>query len=518
MKSVSASASHPQAPSAVKRIVILGGGSAGWMTAAALAQAFQGSRSIRVVDSDAIGTVGVGEATIPQMRSFNHAIGLEEEEFLRRTKATFKLGIEFVDWGQLGERYLHTFGGVGRDMGLVAFHHFWVRMRNQGRAEPLEAYALNSLACEAQRFAPEARPPHLDGPPVPLSYAYHFDAGLYAATLRQISEARGVRRTEGRVRQVLQRPGDGFVTALVMESGEQIEGDLFIDCSGFHGVLIEDALHTGYDDWTHWLPCNRAVAVPCASVQPLTPFTRSTARSAGWQWRIPLQHRIGNGHVFSSEHLSEDEATATLLANLDGPALAEPRTLRFTTGKRKQMWNKNVVAVGLASGFLEPLESTSLYLVQSSISRLIQFFPHADFNQADIDEHNLQADEEFERIRDFIILHYHLTRRDDSPFWRHVRTMEVPETLRRKMQAFERAGHLHPLARDLFADPSWLQVMVGQGLMPRRHHPLADQLTDAECDFFLKHVHRHLAGIAQSLPHHADYVARYSGLASAQPA
>jgi tryptophan 7-halogenase len=496
------------APS-VQRIVILGGGSAGWMAAAALSHAFHGKPSIHVVESEAIGTVGVGEATIPQMRAFNHALGLNESEFLRRTQGTFKLGIEFVDWGQRGERYLHTFGGVGRDLGLASFHHFWVRMHNEGKAQPLDAYALNSLMAEANRFAREARPLQGEGLSVPVSYAYHFDAGLYAATLRQISEARGVRRTEGKVVRALQRPSDGFVTALQMENGEQIEGDLFIDCSGFRGMLIEDTLHTGYEDWTHWLPCDRAVAVPCEGVAPLTPFTRATARNAGWQWRIPLQHRIGNGHVFSSAHISEDEATAQLLAHLDGPALAEPRTLRFKTGKRKKMWHKNVVAMGLASGFLEPLESTSLYLVQSSLSRLIKFFPDGDFHQADIDEHNAQADEEFERIRDFIILHYHLTRRDDSPFWQQVRTMSIPESLHRKMAAFGRAGHLHPAHLDLFSDPSWLQVMVGQGLVPRRHHPLADHLSGAECEFFLQHVNKQLQSIAMKLPDHADYVRNY---------
>jgi tryptophan 7-halogenase len=498
--------SQPHRPGPVNRIVILGGGSAGWMAAAALSQAFQGKRSIHVVESEAIGTVGVGEATIPQMRSFNHALGLDEDEFLRRTQGTFKLGIEFVDWGALGERYMHTFGSVGRDLGLVPFHHFWVRQRHLGRALPLDAYALNSLMSEAHRFSREAKPLQGAGEAVPISYAYHFDAGLYAATLRQISESRGVQRTEGKVLRALQRPADGFITALVMESGEQIDGDLFIDCSGFRGMLIEETLCTGYEDWSHWLPCNRAVAVPCESVSPLTPYTRATARTAGWQWRIPLQHRIGNGHVFSSAHIGEDEATAQLMSSLDGRALAEPRLLRFTTGRRKKMWHKNVVAMGLASGFLEPLESTSLYLVQSSISRLIRFFPDTEFFQPDIDEHNAQADEEFERIRDFIILHYHLTRRDDSHFWRQMQAMDVPETLRRRMQAFAHAGHLHAAHRDLFSDPSWLQVLVGQGLLPRRHHPLADQLNDAECAFFLQHVHQNLAGIAKRLPQHGDFV------------
>lgn len=506
MTSQPAAPASSHSPPPIRNIVILGGGSAGWMAAATLSQVFQGTRTIRVVESEAIGTVGVGEATLPQMREFNHALGLDEHAFMRRTGATFKLGIEFVDWGQRGERYMHAFGGVGRNLGLTPFHHFWTRMRAQGKAQPLDAYALNAVVARAHRFAPAARSAHADQPDVPLAYAYHFDATLYAAALRNISEGRGVRRTEGRVSGVLQRPADGFVTALVLEDGERIEGDLFIDCSGFRGVLIEEALHAGYEDWSHWLPCDRAVAVPCAGTKPLLPFTRATARSAGWQWRIPLQHRIGNGHVFSSEHLSEDEAMAQLMTSLDGPALAEPRALRFKAGRRKKSWHKNVVALGLASGFLEPLESTSLFLVQSGLSRLIQFFPDAEFHQPDIDEHNRQACDELERIRDFVILHYHLTQRDDSSFWRRVRTMSVPDTLSSKLQAFAHAGHLHALPRDLFADANWLQVLVGQGLQPRRHHPLADQLTDAECEFFLRKVHQRFSDVAHELPSHDEFL------------
>ena len=486
----------------IRRIVILGGGSAGWMAAATLSEAFQGTLDIHVVESEAIGTVGVGEATLPQMRAFNLALGLDEADFLRRTHGTIKLGIEFADWGQLGDRYMHVFGGVGRDLGLVPFHHFWTRMRRQGHAQPLDAYALNGLAACRKRFAPQA------AKNVPLAYAYHFDAGLYATTLRELSQSRGVQRTEGRVLQAMQHGDDGFVTALAMESGECIDGDLFIDCSGFRGVLIEETLRTGFEDWSHWLPCDRAVAVPCESAGAPDLFTRASARGAGWQWRIPLQHRTGNGLVFCSEHLGEDEATAQLMASLDAPPLAEPRLLRFKAGRRRKAWHRNVVAIGLSAGFLEPLESTSLFLVQSALSRLIQFFPDTSFDLDGINEYNRLADDELERIRDFVILHYHLTRRDDTPFWRHMRAMDVPDTLQRRLRNFACAGHLHSQARDLFTESNWLQVLVGQGLLPQRHHPLADRLTDAECSFFLEHVHRQLGELVDTLAPHGPALAR----------
>jgi len=486
----------------IRRVVILGGGSAGWMSAATLSQAFQGTLDIHVVESEAIGTVGVGEATLPHMREFNLALGLEEADFLRHTRGTIKLGIEFADWGQLGDRYMHVFGGVGRDLGLVPFHHFWMRMRRQGRAHALDAYALNGLAARRGRFAPQF------GANASLAYAYHFDAGLYATTLRRLCEARGVRRTEGRVLGALQRPQDGFISALALDSGERIEGDLFVDCTGFRGMLIEETLRSGFEDWSHWLPCDRAVAVPCESAGPPDLFTRASARGAGWQWRIPLQHRTGNGHVFCSEHISEDEATAQLLASLDAPPLAEPRTLRFKAGRRSKTWHRNVVAIGLSAGFLEPLESTSLFLVQSGLSRLIQFFPDSGFDQEGIDEHNRQADDEMERIRDFVILHYHLTRRDDTAFWRRMQSMSVPDTLRRRVRNFAGAGHLQSIARDLFTDANWLQVLVGQGLLPERHHPLADRLTDTECRFFLEHVHRQLGDFVDALPRYEHATAR----------
>jgi tryptophan 7-halogenase len=495
------------------RIVVVGGGSSGWMVAAALSKVVEGKHSISLVESEEIGTVGVGEATIPQMRLFNQALGIDEDDFVRRTQGTFKLGIQFVNWGALGDRYIHTFGAVGQGLGMVPFQHYWARLRARGQAGDISRYAINTAACNANRFARRVAVPGL--PALDVAYAYHFDAGLYARYLRGQSEGRGVQRIEGKIERVEQRPEDGFVSAVVLGSGERVEGDLFIDCSGFRGLLIEQTLKTGYEDWTHWLPCDRAAAVPCVRTTPLTPYTRSTALAAGWQWRIPLQHRIGNGHVFSSRHISEDEATAQLMAHLDGRPLAEPRPLRFVTGKRKKLWNKNVVAVGLASGFLEPLESTSLYLVQSSISRLIHFFPDTGFDSATIDEHNRQADEEFERVRDFIILHYHLTRRDDTPFWRQVRDMEIPQTLARKMALFGQSARLHRSHLDIFTEESWLQVMLGQGLEPRAYHPLAELLTEDECRYFLSSIEQGVARQAQAMPTHAEFIAANCSAAKA---
>ena len=491
-----------QAP--VRRIVILGGGSSGWMTAAALSKVLMGQVAIHLIESEEIGTVGVGEATIPQIRQFNAGLELDEAQFVRETQATFKLGIEFVNWGRLGDRYIHSFGQVGQDLGMVPFHHYWLKARRQGQAADLSEYAINTMAARAGRFAPEARAAGL--PPQPVYFAYHFDAGLYARFLRKLSEAAGVVRHEGRVVDVRQRGHDGFIESLQLASGEVIEGDLFIDCSGFRGLLIEDVLKTGYVDWSEWLPMDRAVAVPSESVGPPPPFTRATAHAAGWQWRIPLQHRVGNGHVYCSRFISDDEATAVLLGNLQGRPLADPRPLRFTTGKRRKLWHKNVVAVGLASGFLEPLESTSLYLVQSSISRLIQFFPHAGFSQADVDAHNRLADEEFERVRDFIILHYKATERDDSPLWRYVRDMPVPEPLQEKLDLFRHTGRILRSPGDIFTEPSWLQVMEGQRLLPQAHHPLADLLKPEECAHFVAGVREAVRRQVASLPLHQDFI------------
>jgi tryptophan halogenase len=489
----------------IRQVVIVGGGTAGWMAAATLAKTLGPDVAIRLVESDEIATVGVGEATIPQIKLFNGVLGLDEDEFVRETQGTFKLGIEFVDWGKLGDRYLHAFGAVGHDLGLIPFHHYWLRHRQAGGDTRLWDYSLNDIAAHANRFGRMATVGDTKLPG--LAYAFHFDAALYAKYLRKYAEQRGVVRTEGKIREVSLHEPDGFVESVTLESGEAIGGDLFIDCSGFRGLLIEGALKTGYDDWSHWLPCDRALAVPCARTEPLTPYTRATARTAGWQWRIPLQHRTGNGMVDCSRHLSDDEAAATLLANLDGEALAEPRPLKFVTGRRKKFWNRNVVALGLSSGFMEPLESTSIHLTQSGLSRLLSLFPDKRFNPVDIDEYNRQAGLEFERIRDFIVLHYKATTRTDTPFWRDCAAMEIPDTLARKIGVFANAGRLYREDEDLFAEVSWLQVLLGQGIEPATHHPLADNLTEEQLTGFLSDLRQILGGAARALPSHADFIA-----------
>ncbi len=492
----------------IRRIVIAGGGTAGWMTAAALAKILKGSVNITLVESDEIGTIGVGEATIPMIQRFNQVLEIDEDEFLRETQGTFKLAIEFVDWGAPGERYMHGFGRIGQALGTVPFDQYWQKLYQAGRAADLAEYSITRVAASRNRFV---RPVTEAGnsPLAEIAYAFHFDASLYARYLRRYAEARGVQRVEGRVEEVMLRGSDGFVDSLVLAGGARVAGDFFIDCSGFRGLLIEQALKTGYEDWSHWLPCDRAVAVPCASVTPLTPYTRSTARTAGWQWRIPLQHRIGNGHVFCSRFMSEDEATGILLANLDGEALAEPRTLRFVTGMRRKAWNRNVVAVGLAGGFMEPLESTSIHLIQTAIARIVEFFPSAQMQDADVDEYNRQSRFEFERIRDFLILHYHLTRRDDSPFWRQCRAMEIPETLQRKMALYRSQGRIVRENNELFAEVGWLQVMHGQGLRAQAHHPLADLIDEAETESYLQGVRDVVRQCAEVMPPHAEFIARH---------
>ena len=492
-------------------IVIVGGGTAGWMTAAALSTVLRGRYRIRVVESDEIGTVGVGEATIPQIQRFNAVLGLDEAEFVRETQGTFKLGIEFVNWGRLGERYMHGFGRLGQDVWTVPFDQYWHRLRALGRAHPLEQYSITRMAAKANKFMP-ARPDLGNSPLADIAYAYHFDASLYARYLRRLSESRGVQRTEGRISHATRR-GEGLhaghIDAVVLESGERIAGDLFIDCSGFRGLLIEQTLQTGFEDWTHWLPCDRALAVPCESASPLTPYTRSTAHRAGWQWRIPLQHRIGNGHVYCSQHISDDEAAATLLSNLDGAPLADPRPIRFRTGMRRLAWHENVVAIGLASGFLEPLESTSIHLIQQGIQQLIDFFPDRGFSPADVAEFNRANRFHYERIRDFIILHYHLNQRDDAPFWQACATMAVPETLTEKMDLYRSRGRVVRRDNELFAEVGWIQVMEGQNLHPEAAHPLAGLLDDAAAQEHLERVRQVIAKCVEVMPGHADYIAQH---------
>jgi tryptophan halogenase len=484
-------------------VVVVGGGTAGWMSAALLARALGDTVRIRLVESEEIGTVGVGEATIPQIRHFNAFLGLDENAFLAATQGTIKLGIEFVDWRSPGQSYLHAFGDIGRPLGAVPFHHYWLAGRPKGDDHSLWDYSLNARAAFAGRFDRTVR--KAGGAAEPLTHAFQFDAALYARFLRAHAERLGVVRTEGKILSTALREPDGFVRSVTLESGEVVEGDFFIDCSGFRGVLIEQALKTGYEDWSDLLPCDRAIAVPTANVEPPRPYTQAIARPAGWQWRIPLQHRTGNGHVFCSRFISEDEAVAQLTANLEGEMLAEPRTLKFVTGRRNKFWNKNVLALGLASGFMEPLESTSIHLIQSGLSRLLNLFPDKGFAQRDIDEYNRQTGLEYERIRDFLVLHYWANQRQE-PFWKACRETAVPADLIRKVELFRAHGRLFKEPDDLFLEASWLQVLVGQGIMPDGCHPMTGQLTDDQLLGFLADLRKITADGAAALPAHGDFL------------
>jgi tryptophan halogenase len=484
-------------------VVIAGGGSAGWMTAAALSNAQPGCR-ITLVESEEIGIVGVGEATIPPIRHFNRMLGLDEFEFLRRTKGSYKLGIQFVDWVEPGRRYFHPFGTYGRAFDLAHFLYYWQQAQQRGQvSSSVDEYCMAWAVAAQARFAPP-----LSDPRSVLStydYAYHFDASLYAAFLREVSERRGVTRIEGRIVECRLNGETGDVETLRLQDGREVSGDLFIDCSGFRGLLIEEALHTGYEDWTHWLPCDRAVAVPCESAGDFLPYTRSTARTAGWQWRIPLQHRIGNGYVYSSNYLDDAGAAATLLADLDGKALAEPRTLRFVTGRRRLIWNRNVVAIGLSSGFLEPLESTSLHLIQANILRLLARFPSRHIDPAVRDEFNRIANSELERVRDFLILHYHLNRRGDGDLWRYCANMPIPDTLSESIGHFRRHGRLVQREHELFVKASWLAVHVGQLNIPEAcDEPPRAQGTDSAQ--WLEKMRATLQAEANRLPTHQQYI------------
>lgn len=491
----------------LKKILIVGGGSAGWMAAALFSRLFRGLYDITLIESEAIGTVGVGEATIPAIKTFNALIGLDEADFMRRTQASFKLGIQFIDWDRIGSSYIHGFGVIGRDLEWLRCHQYWLKMRAAGRASDFAAYSINTAAALQNRFM-RADPQRTGSPLGHIAHAFHFDAGLYAKYLRGLSEAAGVRRREGKIASVQLRPDDGFVQSVTMDDGAVEAADLFIDCSGFRGLIIEEAMKTGYEDWTHWLPCDRALAVPCARTEPFTPYTRATARPAGWQWRIPLQHRTGNGHVYSSRYMDEAEAERILLSNLDGDQLAEPNRIRFVAGKRRQVWNKNCVAAGLASGFLEPLESTSLHLIQSVLTRLVRLMPDGGFDPTTIAEFNRQMDFEYERIRDFVILHYKATYRDDTPFWRDCRDMAVPDTLQRKMDLFRANGRVFREDDELFTEESWIQVFLGQGVIPAGYDPLVDVTPKAEIERFLNDVETVIGKCVAVMPSHADYVAR----------
>ena len=494
-------------PAELKTVTIVGGGTAGWMTAAALAKVMGPRVRITLVESEDIGTVGVGEATIPAIMLFNNMLRIDENEFVRETRATFKLGIEFVNWRREGHRYMHAFGAIGKDLGYIPFHHYWLDDVLEGRGGSLWDYSFNYHVAMAGRFG---RMPQIEGAPLSgLHYAFHFDAGLYAAYLRRYAERLGVTRIEGKIADVSLDGETGDIRSLKLEDGREVGGAFYIDCSGFRGLLIEGALKTGYEDWSHWLPCDRALAVPCENARPLTPYTRSTARKAGWQWRIPLQHRTGNGHVYSSGFTSDDDARTALMSNLDGAALADPRPLRFTTGRRRACWTKNCIAVGLASGFLEPLESTSIHLIQMAIERIVMLFPHTEENDRMRAEYNQSAAREMEFIRDFIILHYHLNGREGEPFWDYCRNMSVPDSLTHKIELFRENGSIHPAPYDLFQLPAWLQVMWGQGVTPKTCHPFVQAVSPQDRADYMQGIRDILAGEVHKLPTHEAFIARH---------
>ena len=490
----------------IKKIVIMGGGTAGWMTAAAMSKLLGSNYcEIILVESDEIGIVGVGEATIPTMSVFNKTLDLDENDFIRKTQSTFKLGIEFVNWGKIGSRYIHAFGDVGKDMNAIHFYQYWLKLHLAGKADDISAYTLNTAACQQKKFM---RSMNAGNSPLSnIAYAFHFDASAYARYLRSYAEDRGVTRIEGKVQEVKLRAHDGFIESLLLANGQVIEGDLFVDCSGFNALLLGDALKVGYEEWSHWLPCNRAWAVQCENHEEPVPYTRSTAHAAGWQWRIPLQNRVGNGHVFSNQHMDEEEARTILLNNLEGAPLMEPRLIKFVAGKRKEIWHKNCVAIGLSSGFLEPLESTSIHLIQSAIARLLALFPSGSFDQEDIDEFNRQSDFEYEKIRDFLILHYHLNQRDDSEFWRYCRNMPVPETLTRKLNLFKNNGRIFRHTVEMFSELSWVEVMLGQGITPNSYNPLVDRMPENEIEQRVESVKQVIQRSVDYMPTHAQFIA-----------
>ncbi len=492
--------------SRINKIVIVGGGSAGWMAAAALSRYLSTEHyQISLVESDQIGIVGVGEATIPGIREFNQKLGIDEAEFMRATHATFKLGIEFNDWTAKGDSYIHPFSYFGHDMNGVSFHDYWVKAHKNGDTTPLSAYAPGYMAAIEHKFTyPNQDPKSL------LSryfYAFHFDATLYGQYLRGFAEKAGVQRVEGKVVDVA-LDEKGFIEHVQLESGQQVAGDLFIDCSGFRGLLIEQALHSGYQDFSHWLPCDRAVAVQTESVEDPIPFTQSNAQDAGWQWRIPLQNRVGNGYVFCSQYISDDEAIDCLLQNVKGKVLTEPRVLRFVTGRRNQFWQKNCVAVGLSSGFLEPLESTSIHLIQTSIMKLINMFPDQNFHQADIDEYNRQMAAQFDQVKNFLILHYKTTQRTDTPFWRYCKNMSIPDELAYRIDLFEQTGQIARCDQEIFVHENWMAVLFGQKLTPQYYHPKVDCLPDDQLKMILQQMKQAVANTVAAMPTHMETIHR----------
>jgi len=485
----------------VKKVIIVGGGTAGWMAAASVSKLIGNTVRVSVVESDEIGTVGVGEATIPSMITLHKLLNIDERDFMTSVQGTFKLGISFENWKNVNENYIHSFGFTGKDCWAAGFQHFWLKGKQQGLSSEFGDYCNELQAAKNNKFAVL--------PNNGMNYAFHMDAGLYAKYLRKIAEKHGCQRIEGKITEVQTNSDTGYIERLILEKGQTIDGDLFIDCSGFSGLLINKTLNTEYEDWTEFLPCDSAVAVQTGSIEEPIPYTRSIAREAGWQWRIPLQHRVGNGMVFCSKHLSDDQAIQTLLDNVDGEVLSKPRIIKFTTGQRRQHWNKNCIALGLAAGFLEPLESTSIHLIQRGIIRLLQMFPTQGINQSDMDEFNAQMREEFLFVRDFIVLHYHVTERDDTPFWRQCRDMKIPETLQHRIDLFKDSGRIFQKDNDIFTENSWSQVMLGQGLMPEEFHPIVNMMTDKELENFLNSIQASVNHLVDQLPSHQQFINSY---------
>jgi tryptophan halogenase len=489
----------------IRSIAIVGGGTAGWMAAVSLAQFLKKLNvRIRLIESEQIGTIGVGEATIPPIMHYIRAAGIDENDLIRKTKATFKLGIEFKDWTRIGHSYMHPFGQTGIDMGPVAFSAYWLKALREGKARRLEEYSLQAMGAYTGKFM---RPvPASNSPLAGITYALQFDASLFARYLRTIAEAGGVVRTEGRVKSVSLKSDDGFIDALTLDSGERIEADLYIDCSGFRGLLIEDALHTGYEHWNHWLPCDRATAVPCERTQALSSYTRVTAKTAGWQWRIPLQHRVGNGHVYSSSFISDALAQDELLSSIEGKALADPLKLQFATGRRKRFWNKNCVAIGLSAGFLEPLESTSIHFIQRGITMLLTLFPDRNCRSAEIDRYNKILGGEYERVRDFLVLHYSMTERTDGELWGYCRNVSKPDSLQERIDLFQSHGRILREEHELFPTQSWLYVLVGQNIMPESDDPLVGLLDPQLVHDNLTDIRDVVHRCAQSMPAHEEFI------------
>lgn len=490
----------------IGHVVIAGGGTAGWMAAAAVAKLLGKTVKVTLVESEDIGTVGVGEATIPTLLTLHELLKIKEQDFIKAVGGTFKLGISFENWHDVGKNYIHSFGYTGKDCWAAGFQHFWLKGKELGISKEFGEYCNEWLAAKKNRFAVL--------PNQNLNYAYHFDSGRYAVFLRKMAEEFGATRVEGKIQQVLQDEQTGFITGLKLESGQQVDGDFFLDCTGFRGLLIEQTLHAGYEDWSHWLPCDSALAVQTENIAPPIPYTRSIAHEAGWQWRIPLQHRTGNGMVYCSKFWTREMAEEKLRGNLEGELVTEPRPIKFVTGTRRRHWVKNCVAVGLSSGFLEPLESTSIHLIQRSVVRFMQMFPHTGVRQPDIDEFNNQMKFEIENIRDFIILHYHVTERNDTPFWRHCRTMDVPESLSHRIKLFKETGRVFKVPTELFGENSWTQVMLGQGLYPEQYHPIVNMMDDDELKNFLNGIHGSVERLVNQLPDHQRFIDHYCKEAS----